>query len=167
MRAFGQNDSSGPRGRQGRQPGPWCHGRCCRGAACSAAAARITPGLDHDPAPPDTHRQSSYSVILYFYTHFYTNNLIYYFLTPYFYTTFLLSFLYCIFIQIFCTKFSILDSSFYPKCSIFYDCTYLQYLKNVLVNDIFYIVIIFYTFFTLIFSMNILHFILIFCTKFS
>ena len=56
---------------------------------------------------------------------------------------------------------------FYPKCSIFYDCTYLQYLKNVLVNDIFYIVIIFYTFFILIFSMNILHFILIFCTKFS
>ena len=119
MRAFGQNDSSGPRGRQGRQPGPWCHGRCCRGAACSAAAARITPGLDHDPAPPDTHRQSSYSVILYFYTHFYTNNLIYYFVTPYFYTTFLLSFLYCIFIQIFCTKFSILDSSFIQNAAFF------------------------------------------------
>ena len=119
MRAFGQNDSSGPRGRQGRQPGPWCPGRCCRGAACSAAAARITPGLDHDPAPPDTHRQSSYSVILYFYTHFYTNNLIYYFLTPYFYTTFLLSFLYCIFIQIFCTKFSIWDSSFIQNAAFF------------------------------------------------
>ena len=108
MRAFGQNDSSGPRGRQGRQPGPWCPGRCCRGAACSATAARITPGLDHDTTPPDTHRQSSYTVLLYSFLY---KQYFILFLKA-FLMTFLLSFLYRIFIQIFCTKFSILDSSF-------------------------------------------------------
>ena len=117
MRAFGQNDSSGPRGRQGRQPGPWCPGRCCRGVACSAAAARITPGLDHDTTPPDTHRQSSYTVLLYSFLYkqyfilflkAFFNDIFTVLFILYFYTNFLYEIQH--FRLIFC-----------PKCSIFND----------------------------------------------